>query len=620
MLLLATVGFALAARPYLGIWHDGSLYFGQVLLHSRAPELARDLFFASGSQDRFSVYAHLIAPLYAVLGESHTHQAGVLASWAGMAAALLALLKHLDGKGATALWGLMAFAVMSPMYGGSWAFGYTEQFLTARSIAEPLLLWGLVSLLNGRFKTTAGLLAAATLLHPLMALPVLAITAAYFVQQDRRWLWLLSTMPLALLAGLAGIAPLDGLLKRYDPYWWSLFNTASPQVVLGNWSLLDWSGVALDLVILAWAVRLRPADGLSQFLRAVVGVTLALFAAAVVLVDGLQLVLVTQLQLWRAHWIAHLLAVAMTPWLVAQLWQRGGFWPASACALVLAMLNLHVGGTHALATAGLLLLTSLLAWRVPGISSSTTRLVCAGILLGALILSAARLSDLLQLQSWQQTSGGWGAAALTTLSFPTVALPLFGALAALAPRRGWRTGAAALGSLALLAVAVAAWDQRSDLARAVDDRPRAPHPFQAHVPPEAAVYWPEQLAAVWGLLERSSHFAPQQGSGMLFNRNNAVAFGARTEQYRSLMQHRASCLAAATLGRDRQALTACDRPSTQDLAALCQSWGAPEAVVLPGRLPPAMFTPLATWQPPAHRNPPQTFSLYACRQFVPRQP
>src|SRR5688572_6594290 len=57
-----------AARPYLGIVHDARLYSAQVLNQLDAGCYADDLFFRYGSQDQFSLFSRLAAPLAGLLG------------------------------------------------------------------------------------------------------------------------------------------------------------------------------------------------------------------------------------------------------------------------------------------------------------------------------------------------------------------------------------------------------------------------------------------------------------------------------------------------------------------------------------------------------------------------
>jgi hypothetical protein len=133
--LLAIATWMLLSHPYEGVRHDGTLYLGQALLHSRVPALSGDIFFVGGSQDRYSIYSHVMVPLYERLGLFATHLAVLMVSWACMLGAVLALLKRFSPKGSLFLWGALSFAVMSPIYGGTWVFSYGEAFVTARSFA-----------------------------------------------------------------------------------------------------------------------------------------------------------------------------------------------------------------------------------------------------------------------------------------------------------------------------------------------------------------------------------------------------------------------------------------------------------------------------------------------------
>lgn len=615
--LIAIAAWMLLAHPYEGLRHDGILYFGQALLNSRVPGLAQDIFFVGGSQDRYSIYSHLMVPLYERLGAMATHVGVLLAGWALMLAAMLALLRRFEPAGPLPLWGLLAFAVMSPVYGGTWVFSYGEPFVTARSFAEPALLWSLVALLAGRWRIMAGLQVLAALFHPLMALPVMAISWCHLAETDRRWLWLLAGIPVALLAGFAGVPPWNGLLKTYDPYWWALVETGNRQVLLANWTLQDHLVVVLDLAVLLAVTRLRPADACTRLIYAVVLITLAFLGLTALCVDGLHIVLLTQLQLWRAHWVAHLLAMAVAPWLLARLWQLGRLWPASACALALALLDAHIGTGHGLATLSLWALASLVSWRTRDMSRATVWLACGCILLCTAGLSAQQLDGQLRQLGWQSPLTAWEDGLFKLAAFPAVAAAGF-ALLQLIARRGRAGAIVAIGlSAALMSATLLHWDQRQDLARAVESPPTAAHPFAAHMPAQATVYWPDQLLPVWGLLERSSHYAPQQGAGVLFNRHTGLIFGPRKATYRLINDDRVRCHTGALLSRSQTNWLRCDVPSGDRLTALCTDFDAPDFLVLRGPLPGK--APLATWQPPPHREPPQTFHLYACTQLKPAE-
>lgn len=609
---LAVAAWMLLAHPYEGLRHDGVLYFGQALMHSSVPALSHDVFFVAGSQDRYSIYAHLMVPLYKHLGRTATHVVVLMSTWALLAGAVYALLRRFEPTGPFSLWGLLAFAVISPVYGGGWVFSYGEPFVTARNFSEPLLLWSLVALLHNKRVLCVSLQVLAALFHPLMALPIIAVNWYYLVETDRRWLWLLATVPAALLAAAAGISPWDGLLKTYDPYWWSLLETGNHHLLMGNWNTVDWQTVALDLAVLLAVTRLRPPDVWTRLIYAVVVTLVAFLGLTAVAVDLWQSVLLTQLQLWRAHWIAHLLAIALSPWLLAALWRMDGLWKVSACALGLALLNSHIGTDHGLAALGLWGLSSLGAWRLHRVRRTTVWLACACILVGVVGLSFYQLDGLMQLQAWKFPDAPWTDRLITFAAFPTIVAPCFAGLLHLGQSRHGTWMAAALGTVLLLA-SLACWDQRLDLHKAVDSTARTPHPFASHIPAEATVFWPNELAPVWGLLERPSHYSQQQGAGVLFNRDTALIYGPRREMYRLITEDRARCVSGALLARDRVALASCDMPAPGRLATLCRQHDGPEFVVLRGRLKTA---PLATWSPPARRELPQSYSLYACSQLT----
>src|SRR5947207_3334034 len=53
------------ARPYVGLRHDSQMYCAQVLNRVEPGAYADDLFFRYGSQDQFSAFSALAAPLAA---------------------------------------------------------------------------------------------------------------------------------------------------------------------------------------------------------------------------------------------------------------------------------------------------------------------------------------------------------------------------------------------------------------------------------------------------------------------------------------------------------------------------------------------------------------------------
>ncbi|MEJ1936204.1 hypothetical protein WDZ92_38925, partial [Nostoc sp. NIES-2111] len=320
------IAVALLSHSYDGIRHDGTLYWGQLLLRQGVHQLAADPFFLGGSQDSYSLFSLLLGPLVATLPFAWTVPCIILASLGCSALAVFTLLhRMLGGKPLVAALGLLAVMCVSPLYGGLRLFGYTEPFLTARTLAEPLLLWSLVPLAGGRLVRATLLQLAALAFHPLMALPALVVTWLMACARNPRWLLLLAVPLLALASAATSPVPWrHRLLDTFDPDWWALVSQANVQVVLGNWRLADWATIAIDAALIASVMLKLPRAAPRQMLGSLLLAMAGLMTTALVATDLLHWVLPTQLQPWRVLWLVHLLAVGLAPWLVWQLWRPGG--------------------------------------------------------------------------------------------------------------------------------------------------------------------------------------------------------------------------------------------------------------------------------------------------------
>lgn len=605
---LAGAALLLLLRPYEGLQHDGLLYFGQALRRSLMPGLDADLFFAGGSQDSYSLYSRLVAPLFVALGPAAANQALLLLGLLGTALGVALLLRRLDLHPA---WGMLALAVMSPMYGGLRKFGVTENFLTARSLAEPLVVASLLPLLQGRLALATAVQLGAAALHPLMALPALVVTWLVAAQRDRRWLGL-GLLALAGLAMCLGVPSMARWRATYDPVWWELMSTSSTQLLLGNWTTADVSTVLTDVITLtALAVtatlplRARPA------LLAVVWATAAMLLTHAVGTDLLRSTWITQLQPWRVLWLTHLLATVLAPALIWSHWRQGGLWRLSAALLALTWMCSHAGYDAGVIVLIAWALTCLAAARGYSASTGVVRLGVGAC--GALLIAvcAGRVSFELERLWWRPPT--WPAldAACHVLAAPVLAFSLAAGALWLAQRGPRCRKALAAGAVALFALSLTLWDRRGDLARLIESPPEAAPssapPFSALIPEQASVYWPEQLGGVWGLLRRTSHYSRQQGSGMAFNRATAELIGPRRDAYAGIRDDLAACEAGAALQGTPAVLAACSLPSPARLRTLCSGPVHPEYFVFerPLRTPPR-----AVW---THGQ--VTLHLYACTQF-----
>ncbi|HEY8359197.1 MAG TPA: hypothetical protein VIL30_17245, partial [Ramlibacter sp.] len=130
--VLLVLAVWLLARPYIGLRHDGELYLGQVLLHLRPEVMLHDIFFQFGSQDRYTIVAPLLAPLYRQFGMAESQIVLVGLGQLAVLVTALALLRHWGLDAISCTLGVAAICVMSHNYGGWNIFSFSERFVTGR--------------------------------------------------------------------------------------------------------------------------------------------------------------------------------------------------------------------------------------------------------------------------------------------------------------------------------------------------------------------------------------------------------------------------------------------------------------------------------------------------------
>ena len=487
--ILLTVGLWLLARPYLGVRHDGVLYMGQALLHLNAGAMQQDLFFQFGSQDQFSVFSKLLAYLYRTLGVASA-QPLVLACCHLPFLLACAWLTRDFGPLSVRAMGLAVMTVFSHFYGGFGIFGFAESFVTARTMAEPVVVLALAALVHGRPGWAAVLGALAAMAHPLVTLPFFVVAWLFLCLNDRRWWWAL----VPVLLGLAAASALPARLNpwvAFDPVWFEMVQDNSPHVFVGLWQAVDWYVLALDLAVLAAAQRSLPVP-LARLCRATGIASMVLLLVAGVGADLLHSVLLTGLQVWRVLWIAHLLALLCMPLVFTPLWRQGPEGRLQALAWALAALAINAAWAQSWVFVLWALLMHHACRRPPGLAPRMTRLALGATALTMLGLSAAIAASrlrALELAGSRFDSGLlWVATTLPSLSLPLVAALLL----------AWTTGrrALALGCALILVLAGGLnWDRRSDWIRHLEAAPVGHHPFAALIPPHAQVYWPDNLPA-----------------------------------------------------------------------------------------------------------------------------
>lgn len=597
-LVLALAALWLLGRRYAGITHDATLYVAQGLRRLDPASFDRDLFFAYGAQDDYTVFPRLYALLIDLFGAGTAAMLVTVVGQVAFLAAAAALVFRMT-SGLARWWSLALLAAVSGYYGGAGTFRLAEPFATARTLAEPLVIAALASMLAARSRTALAALAAAMLVHPLVAAPGLAVLFLWHAAARPRLLWVVPLLAL-LAAGLAGGWP--GMSERLDTAWLAIVMERSPHLFLSLWQAPDWARLVWGLCSVWLGLRFVAMPVRRLALAAAV-VALAGIGITWLAVDLLHSALAAGLQLWRAHWLLHLLAILLVPVTVAGLWHRGS---AARAAGVLLAASCCFGRAELPAAATLALLAVLFdaservwpGWM--GVRSLRTAMVAA--------TGAASVGLLLDVQSRLPSVYG----ATQPASWANY-LPVAGSLGGLLPLAVllWLSActrlpaaAAALAAAAFLG-SVAAWDARAPWPRFIEQAAGRQNPFRSALAPQSQVFWSDPNGPVWLALGTATWFSVDQGAGIAFHRATAMEYDARkqaSESLRGRIQNCAMAHPAPCRIESRVAIELCRRPA------------GPDYLVLNGIID--GHSAAAHWRMPDAIEPRRpTLHLYSCREL-----
>lgn len=264
-LFLLLLAINAVARPYANCTHDARLYSLQVLNHVEGGAFADDVFLRYGSQDKFSVFSPLAAPLAAAAGLRGAFFVLYLLFNTYFIWSLYRLVRTLIADPIVSTSSLIYLVSADLLYGGHAIFNVHEQFFTPRVIATSLVLHGLERLLHHRFATSLLLMASAALVHPLMAFGGLLIWSGYVARLilDAR-VFFAAFIRASAVGALLLAFPSAGLrlFGRMDDEWHDMVRLAVLYNYPDAWSMTDWANLALAfglcLAGFLWLLRDEP--------------------------------------------------------------------------------------------------------------------------------------------------------------------------------------------------------------------------------------------------------------------------------------------------------------------------------------------------------------------------
>ncbi|GGZ51480.1 hypothetical protein GCM10008101_00570 [Lysobacter xinjiangensis] len=606
-------------KPYTGIRHDALLYLGQGLNFLHPASFAQDLFFAAGSQADYTLFPRLIAVL---LRHSEPGAVFLWLSLVGRCAFYVAswLLLRTFMPQRWAFPALLALLVMPGRYGAFSIFAYAEPFLTPRPFSEALSLLAIALTIRRRLPAAAAALALALVLHPLQAISAAVVAWCWLVIGDRRWLWCITAVLPAFVFAAIGVKPFDGLLLHVDPEWWTVIRAFSSQTLLQGWNPRDWAIVVTDIYLLHLLMGHCGDSAMSRIAKASLSAALIGLALTGVFVDLLRLQLPLALQFWRTLWVAHWVAMAGLPLLVASEWQTEAA-PKVRTLLLLAIAALGASLPRIpLPLVALAFIPLHMFW--PAMSHSVShgmRRLLAAVALAAIagglvryVIGSSMVFDMFGGDLSRVRHD------VILLGFPALTAALvFAAFVVYRRVNGnWRIATTLSAALLLLATGIQ-FDSRSQWSRLVESHSADGYVFAGLVRPGATVYWPsveESPLAPWLVMGRASYFTPGQMAGQMFNRETSILGLKRFTQVEPIQQQFTYCLTLNAMSGDDNACWLGD----EGLSHLCtprEDIEPPDYFVVPFR----QKNRLSSWTVRTGGNSATIFHLYRCSDFASKE-
>ena len=328
------------ARPYRGLVLDSCLY--AALVSNQADgTFADDLFIKYGSQDAYSLFSEIAAPMVRSLGLELTFFVLYLVCNGLFFWALQRLLFRLIKSPAYAVLGLLFLATTPVWFGGLRIFHSNECLFTPRIVANTLVLFGIERMLAKRMGSALACMLLALPVHPLMAFPGFLLWCCVAVLERfsvRTSLAIFTSVGLAAAIVLL-VRPLGyAVFGEFDAVWRDAVKCGNFYAFASEWEMSDWMRVLGATVCVAVAatyatdarLRIIYIGTLLVALAAVIGTWVATYAPYALLLQG---------QPYRALWPLQLLAVPAGAHLVHQFWKdRRLTHQLGALAIVFALL------------------------------------------------------------------------------------------------------------------------------------------------------------------------------------------------------------------------------------------------------------------------------------------
>ena len=515
-------GLWLACHPYFGIWHDARIYTLMALHWLDPAPFGRDPWLMFGSQSDYSIFAPIYGSMIRLLGiEAGAIWITAIGGLSFVVAAYVFSQTLPLGRFRTLVF--LALVAMHIPYcpNNPEILVLQESFVTARPLAIAFSLLGIAACLASLRHLAWAAFGVAIMIHPLMGIWAIVVSLFVFLE-DYKVLAALATAGLAVMVGaLAGWTPLQAmsldwamLVQQTSVVIFMPFGDSySPSQFIVGLSLLLFGAANGEIKLRRWYLMAALVGSLGWF----VSVAASMIYPAT---------LIMQLQLWRAMWLAMLLAVVATCDLILRSRQESEIYRLALLAGAIAWLNQDTWGGYGL-LAGYLVTNRrtdrLAAWLcLHAVMVRRVLLFLLGVSLFAFLAHLSLDMQIAAIGLWEQSlpashflAKGFLLTAGNGL-LPLVAWIVLESLPLLA-----RVGVAML----VLFFAGMGWDHRPDLMRLFESRyslDRSRGMFSQQIRAGETVYWPHAPERVWYELGTASYTSSTQAIGIIFSERHAM--------------------------------------------------------------------------------------------------
>lgn len=318
---------------YQGLARDGELYAFQAFARIH-PALRADLYLQNASQDQYSIFSRIYAPLIRSFGLQNAELLLFIPCTAGFLAAAWVLARALATR--EEAWLTTAVFIVTVGYYGSYKiFHYAEDYLTARTMAEALVVTSLACYFRGRTWLAFLIAIGALFVHPLMALPgallliclSLSIRQAVFASAAA----IIAVLGIAIAAVL--VPEFTRLFTVLDPAWLDVVRERSQFLFLRYWTAQDWELNARPFVCLTLTALVIEDE--RKVKLCVAAMLVGASGLAITLIAGMfgPLAVLLQGQAWRWVWVTGFASILLLVPTVLQIWRDDKCGPL--CALLL---------------------------------------------------------------------------------------------------------------------------------------------------------------------------------------------------------------------------------------------------------------------------------------------